>query len=61
MPKFMGKQEFTNDNFDWSKIWKTSVNNVKEPRLKTLNWKIISNIFIQQRYFLKKCLKNLKI
>ena len=45
-----------NDNFDWGKIWKTSVNNVKEPRLKTFNWKIISNIY-PTKVFLEKIKK----
>ena len=50
------ENKFANDNFDWSKIWKTSVNNVKEPRLKTLNWKIISNIY-PTKVFLEKIKK----
>ena len=46
------ENKFETGNFDWNKIWKASVYNVKEPRLKTLNWKIMSNLY-PTKVFLK--------
>ena len=41
----MWKNKFRNRYFDWTKIWKSIVRDEKEPRLKTLNWKILSNVY----------------
>ena len=50
------ENKLDNMNFDWTIIWKTLVQDIKEPRLKTLNWKIISNIY-PTKVFLKKIKK----
>jgi hypothetical protein len=39
------ENKFKNVQFDWSKIWQNLVQDIKEPRLMTLNWKIISNVY----------------
>ena len=50
------EKKFENIDFDWFTTWKTLVQDIKEPRLKTLNWKIINNIY-PTKVFLKKIKK----
>ena len=37
--------KFKNLELNWNDIWKNNIKKVKEPRLMTINWKIISNVY----------------
>lgn len=50
------ENELHDVNIDWNNVWKRMFSDITEPRLKTLNWKVISNIY-PTKVFLKKIKK----